>query len=431
MTFPEPVFRPQMIEERRPDGYWIDTFDVDGDGLPDLVGYGLGEGQVTWYRNPTWERTLIRGYAGPVGMHHADLDGDGREDIVICHQYGATMVDCDPQGGLIHWLQNPGPGAGDQQWTARYVGRATAMHRLRVGHFTRTDRWQVLGLPIVGGPQAVHSDVPVMLFTQPDDLFGATEWQAETIDHEFYHVIHGVTLKQFGTRDGSVLDSVLLASQEGISWLRYDPVAGSWRHDLIGRGELGEQSVTGFFGSGDVDAGRIGSDPFAYIPAVEPFHGNTVAVYTKSADAELTEVRWQRHVLDVFGGTNEKGEGPGHFVICADFDGDGDDEFLVALRGPAPWRGVFYYKAVDAARGQFLKWRVAEESAARIAVADFTGDGRLDFATIGYSVAGYYVDENPKVMVYYNEFARPRPGTQQQSASPSFVPPAWNLSVGV
>lgn len=60
------------------------------------------------------------------------------------------------------------------------------------------------------------------------------------------------------------------------------------------------------------------------------------------------------------------------------------------MRGPLPWQGVFYYKALDIKKGVFAKWRVSSESAARIAVADFTGSGRLDFATIGYSVAGYY-----------------------------------------
>jgi len=52
-------------------------------------------------------------------------------------------------------------------------------------------------------------------------------------------------------------------------------------------------------------------------------------------------------VLDVFDNPNALGEGPGHHVICADFDGDGDDEFLVALRGPSPWKGVYYYKVLD------------------------------------------------------------------------------------
>lgn len=101
-----------------------------------------------------------------------------------------------------------------------------------------------------------------------------------------------------------------------------------------------QASKTGFKGSGNVDLGKIGDDKSAYIPTVEPFHGNTVAVYYKDKKSQPSpgwDYSWQRLVLDVYDNPNPLGEGPGHFVICADFDGDGDDEFLVALRGPEPW----------------------------------------------------------------------------------------------
>lgn len=78
------------------------------------------------------------------------------------------------------------------------------------------------------------------------------------------------------------------------------------------------------------------------------------------------------------------GDGPGHFVVCADFDGDGDDEFLVSIFGPLdrdesdesipppsgrhPLKGIMYYKPIDLDAGIFAKWRVAEESSARIAL---------------------------------------------------------------
>ncbi len=399
-----PHFERQLIEEHRRDGYWIEAMRIGDSSGYDLVGYGLNMGEVNWYHNSDWNKRPIVELSGPVGMHHADINRNGRADIVICYQYGATMVDCDPTGGKIAWLENPG--TLDGTWTQHFIGRATAMHRLKIGHFTQKEKLEVLALPIVGEPHNIHSIAPVLLFTEPDTIYAASEWPCTKIDTTNYRVTHGVSIKRVKNNAGTYLDTALLASEEGISWLAFDAANRRWQRHLIGTGETSQVAQTGFKGSGDVDAGIIGKDHFAYIAAVEPFHGNTVAVYCKDGNQESpVQVQWNRVVLDVYGETDSHGEGPGHFVICADFDNDGDDEFLVALRGPMPWQGVFYYKAIDARNGVFTKWRVSSDSAARIAVADFDGDGRLDFATIGYAVQGYYVAENPQIAVFYNKFA--------------------------
>jgi hypothetical protein len=406
----KPYFERQLVEDKRDDGYWIEAFDIDDDSKIDIVGYGLGVGEVNWYQNPSWHKRTIAKYLGPVGMHHGDINQDGNLDIIICYQYGQTMVNADPTGGKIDWLENPGDP--DGEWKRHYIGRATSMHRLKVGYFTQEAKLEVLALPIVGRPNDVHSIVPVKLFTQPEDLENATQWHEHIIDQGNYHVIHGVSIKKyhqlFGIKPNINLDSALIASEEGITWLYYDPQEKQWHRKLIGTGEVTQASKTGFKGSGNVDLGKIGDDKSAYIPTVEPFHGNTVAVYYKDKKSQPSpgwDYSWQRLVLDVYDNPNPLGEGPGHFVICADFDGDGDDEFLVALRGPEPWQGVYYYKVIDLEKGAFVKWRVSSDSAARIAVADFNGDGRLDFATIGYSVAGYYTADNPLIAIFYNRFA--------------------------
>lgn len=48
------------------------------------------------------------------------------------------------------------------------------------------------------------------------------------------------------------------------------------------------------------------------------------------------------------------------------------------------------YKAIDIEQGLFVKWRVSEQSAARISIADFGLDSRIGFATMGYSVQKFY-----------------------------------------
>jgi hypothetical protein len=408
MTEIQPTkFTPELVADQLRDGYWLEAPDIDGDGRPDLFGYGLRLGEIYWYQNNgEWTRRLAAdGFRMPVGADYADISGNGSPDIIVCHElYGpiGTIVDPDPEGGKITWLENPGsPDKDPSRWKKHYVGRATGMHRLRAGYFTQRERLEIIGLPIVAEAD-VHAVLPVVLFTQPDDVTSAGEWPMTVIDDSNFRMIHGAE-KKSGIIPGSDLDSVLLASDEGVTWLYFDAGRGEWVRELVGTGELTQFEQTGFRGSGDLNAGRLGDDPMAYVAALEPFHGNTVAVYTKRDGGPAAGGSWQRTLLDVYGDPNENGEGPGHQIVCADFDGDGDDEFLVALRGPWPWQGVMYYKAVDAANGVWAKWRVSDDSVARIATGDFNGDGRLDFATIAYSVQNYYVAKDAKIVLHRNE----------------------------
>jgi hypothetical protein len=57
--------------------------------------------------------------------------------------------------------------------------------------------------------------------------------------------------------------------------------------------------MTGFKVTGNVAIGGVDGDAYAYIATVEPFHGNTVAVYTKEPGASIADVVWKRTVLDV------------------------------------------------------------------------------------------------------------------------------------
>jgi hypothetical protein len=395
-----PKFAPVTVEDKLQDGYWVQAVDINGNGMLDLVTSGLALGGVCWYENPSWKRHEIATFSKSVATDAADIDGDGRTDLVVCHDYGSCMYNCRPEDGKISWVRNPGSYGSDEQWEVRHIDDLMATHRMRLGRFTQTKDLELLALPIVG-TDGVHEPIKVMLYRRPADLLSATQWDGVLVDGSTYRIIHDVVSDRFNARYGSQLESVLLASEEGISWLRYG-ADGQWRVDLMGSGELGQVEKTHFKGSGNLAIGKLGEDRYAYIATLEPYHGNTVAVYHKESQGFLSEARWKRTLLDVYGDPDQAGEGAGHHMVCGDFDSDGDDEFLVALRGPMPWQGVFYYKAIDVDAGLWTKTRVAEASAARIALGDFDGDGYLDFATTGYYVPGYFLCDDPRVMLYLN-----------------------------
>jgi len=402
-----PFFEKVTLANEQDDGYWIAAVDINGDGRPDIVTSGLAVGKVVWYENPTWKKRVIADFPLPVAIDPGDIAGRGRNDLVISHNYGNCMFWCRPEDGKVSWLENPGTFERDEPWPVHFICDLMAAHRLQLGHFTQTERLELLALPVVGCRpygEGVHEPVAVTLFDRPQDVLRAARWEGKIVDNEHFRIIHDVVRHRFGGYSGERLESVLLASEEGISWYYHDERTGQWQIVPIGAGD-NTNVANGFKGCGNVAYGRVGADPYAYIATIDPFHGNIVAVYTRKPGQALTDHPWTRTVLDTFGPFDAKSQGPGHHVVTGDFDGDGDDEFLVALRGPLPHQGVYYYKPIDVERGLFERWRVSSASAARIAVADFDGDGRLDFATTGYYTPGYYLCDNSQVNIFLNRFA--------------------------
>lgn len=411
-----------------------------------MYSYGIDTGDISLYYNPrnephatseekavtlndkattpndpksTWRRWTIAQLNTPVAMTLADVAGNGRMDIIICYHYGKTALTADPKGGYVVWLENPGKNAmaEGKPWTERYIGSWPAMYRLRAGYFTNSSVLQVVAAPLSAALNDFATPVPLLLFTRPDKIYDAVEWPREIIDDQNFLSIHEAAHVKFNSKSQEGRDSFVLASKEGITWMHYDKTPSpQWKATTIG---IGVPLMEGqhYGGEGSVNVGTLPGDDVAYFLSVGPFDGGYVSAYTKKGTGP-TSTEWEHHLLDVYGTPEQQymqGGGPGHHVAVGDFDGDGVDECLVAMFGPSAQygQGVYYYKPVDLANGIFAKWKVANESAARIAVGDFTGDGRLDFATIVYNVPGYYEGSDPAIHLYCNQFARLPPTDPQ------------------
>jgi hypothetical protein len=111
--------------------------------------------------------------------------------------------------------------------------------------------------------------------------------------------------------------------------------------------------------------GHTGKDRF--LAAIEPWHGNQVAVYQKKSST------WQREVID-------DSLLDGHTIVTADLSGDGNDQVIAGMRGK-PQRVYIY--GVDGKHWNRTTLDDGDISAAACAVADLNGDGKPDIACIG------------------------------------------------
>lgn len=432
-------FFPRIIDAVG-DGYWIEKFPFHrtNDNLhPGVIAYGLGtkerKGDITIFHNQYhpdntlhkksvggWEKMTLASLWFPVSMAYADISGNGYNDIIISDRYGPSMDELWLDGGRIQWFENIGD-PNKEQWRPRYVGQSPGMHRLRVGHFTRTDVIQIVALPVITKSSDLDTPVPVIIYTKPGDPMSASEWEKEVPFNSNFRVVHEVVVVP--SNNGG-LDRIMLASREGISFLWYNDSAKEWKFETLGTG-MPQSPGNQFWGCGSVSVGKVHDDHAGYIASSEAMHGNYVTVYLKDQDAlpnQFTGVRWTRHILDEFtSGSTGHASGVIHQVVCADIDGDGVDEFLVAMMGsnPPSWErtGVWCYKrvlsslflfypfievapAVDLKNGKFAKFKLGDVSAGRVAIGNYRSPHVLDFATVSYSVPGYFESPIPLVLLY-------------------------------
>ena len=115
-----------------------------------------------------------------------------------------------------------------------------------------------------------------------------------------------------------------------------------------------------------------------FLAAIEPWHGNHVAIY------HLRSEKWRRAVID-------DTLVDGHTIVTADLNRDGRDEVIAGYRGQG--RSVHVYYGDDSG----WKRETLDDggmAAAACAAADLNGDQRVDVVCIGSATANLKWYEN-------------------------------------
>lgn len=368
-------FEKNTLDESMRGGYGVEVADMDGDGLTDIIALATRPGQFAWYKNPSWEKFVISTVAdGNIDSAPLDIDGDGDMDIALASDFN---LGASTEGGLLHWLENPGNPTVNQEWTMHYIDEIPTTHRIKWADINGDGDMELVNLPIIGiGAEAPLYDVPLQLkaYGIPEDL-DVDSWPGVVLDNSL-EMAHGLGITDW---DGDGRDDMLSASFYGVHLFQLAKNGQPVAKTQIGAGKSGERPE---IGSSEVDLGVIAGDE-RFVATIEPWHGNEVVVYTAGSDASAL---WDRRVIE----TEFVG---GHALLVRDMDNDGFDEIIAGHRSD-PF-SLFIYR-FNAAADTWDKYDLdlGGIGLAGLAIADLNGDGFNDVVGIGSSTRNVVYYEN-------------------------------------
>ena len=366
-----PRFREEVIETQSGGpGYNSCLADINGDGKMDLVLVTENKDQILWYENPTWKRRVITSAVKlPEPITPFDVDGDGKLEIVVGGDW--VMADTLTSGSV--WLLKR-PDDLDQPWTPIKIDQEPSMHRMAVVRLN--GKKELLAACLMGrgtkAPDWEGPGAPMYLLRPDGDPFKGP-WKREPISNHL-HKVHGITPVDWDGAGGD--QSILAAAFEGIHLFRRAP-KGGWTFDVLSKGDPNAP------GSSEVKLFRLPGGKRG-LATVDPFHGDTVAVY-------LAHRKWERRVI-------LEGYRVGHSVVPVDFTGSGVDSLVLGFRGEKGKGGhaVVVMHPLDE-NGEKWEKRVIDDKdmeADGVHAADLNGDGRIDLIATG---------KGTNVKIYWNE----------------------------
>ncbi|MBI1315117.1 hypothetical protein GC176_27820 [bacterium] len=348
-------------------GYGLQMADVNGDGKTDIV--LADKSTIQWYQAPQWTKHIIARdltERDNVCVTARDIDGDGKCEIAVGGQWNYRESVKD---GAVFYLIPPEDRT--QLWTPVRLHNEPSTHRM---HWVRglDNQYQLVVKPL-RGRGSVDGNGPglrVLEYFRPANP--RDEWKFSVVC-DFLHLSHNFHPVNW---DDDPEEELIMAGKEGVWHL--DRQNGDWAATQLTKNFAGE-----------IRDGRLPNGK-RFIVTIEPMHGSTSAVYSQP---EKNGALWdQVTVLD-----NQLKDG--HALACADYLGVGSDQIVVGWRAMND-PGVPGIKLFTPLDKNATRWRDQRISAEKVAVedikaADLNADGRIDIVAAAR--------QTKNLVIFFNE----------------------------
>jgi hypothetical protein len=352
------AFKVNKVDETIKSAYGLTTADINGDGRTDIVVGSTGEKTVAWYEAPDFKKHVISSeHRGTICLATHDLTGNGKLDVIAGSGFNRrdrSVIE------YLHWFEQPD---GEGEWKSHPIETVPYIHRLMSVDFQGTGEHALIVASIRGPEGDIDdwSDPGVLwLYEYPDDPYGM--WKHFVIDDDL-HLNHGLSVCDV---DDDGRQDILVGARDGLIW--YEPPAESltdpWSKWVISELE-----------SSETWAADIDGDGINEILSIEPWHGNELVYY--KCEGDIRRGPWKRRLIDA---TLNRG----HSIQALDIDGDGQIELISGYNGEGTELNI--YRATDIEENKWEKEKVDDGlGMGQMEILDIDGDGNLEIVATGMS----------------------------------------------
>ncbi|HEX3725473.1 MAG TPA: VCBS repeat-containing protein, partial [Pirellulales bacterium] len=225
------AFRTQEISHELSIGYATRLLDMNEDGKPDIL--VVDTERVVWFENPTWQlHTIIEHQTkrDNVSIASADIDGDGKIDLALAADWRPSDT---RTSGTLQWLSRGA--TPHDKWQVHPIATEPTIHRIRFADLDGDGKEELLVVPLFGrnstAPDFAEAAVRILSYRIPADPV-AGPWVPQVLNEDL-HVAHNFWPTDLNG-DGKL--DILVASFEGVSLLMRDG-GERWKRTLVGSGE--------------------------------------------------------------------------------------------------------------------------------------------------------------------------------------------------